>query len=379
MGPKRDHHRTLRGARRSLIATFVSVLLLAVAAIDHAPAETTPETVRAEVFAVPPLVIEQGGGLTGFAIDLWEEVAARLKVTTAYRKEPMPTEAALRSNEVDLLVSPILITEERDRLFDFSYPVLEAGQQVMVRDSGELGVANPLRDLLSLLFSRVAALWFAVGLLLVLVPAHIVWSLERRHKGGIIPTQKYFPGILYAAYWSASTLLTQAEQMPRQWLARVITILWMFTGVVFVALYTAQLTATLTVQQMRGPINGPEDLPGKRVGTIAGAVSVYFIREYNAKVLEFARAEEMYDALREKRVDALLFSAPVLRYYAIREGKGLVTTVGPEFSKADLSMAFPVGSPLRRQVNHELIAMREDGTYQRIYAKWFGSEVKASR
>jgi polar amino acid transport system substrate-binding protein len=167
--------------------------------------------------------------------------------------------------------------------------------------------------------------------------------------------------------------------MPRQWLARVITILWMFTGVVFVALYTAQLTATLTVQQMRGPINGPEDLPGKRVGTITGAVSADYLREHNAKVLEFAQIEEMYDALRDKKVDALLFGGPVLRYYAIREGKGLVTTVGPEFSKGDLAMAFPVGSPLRRQVNHELIAMREDGTYQRIYAKWFGSEVKASR
>jgi polar amino acid transport system substrate-binding protein len=87
----------------------------------------------------------------------------------------------------------------------------------------------------------------------------------------------------------------------------------------------------------------------------------------------------MYDALREKKVDALLFSAPVLRHYATREGKGLVKIVGPEFSKGDVAMAFPIGSPLRRQVNHEFIAMREDGTYQRICEKWFGSEVKSSK
>jgi polar amino acid transport system substrate-binding protein len=139
----------------------------------------------------------------------------------------------------------------------------------MVLDSGEVDGDNPLRDLLSLLFSRVAATWLGVALLLLLVPAHIVWLLERRHDKGIIPTRKYFPGIFHAAYWSASTLLTQSEQMPRQWLARAITVLWMFTGVVFVALFTAQLTATLTAQQIRGSINGPEDLPGKRVATIA--------------------------------------------------------------------------------------------------------------
>ena len=34
--------------------------------------------------------------------------------------------------------------------------------------------------------------------------------------------------------------------------ARVVAVLWMYTGVVFVALYTAQLTATLTVQQIAG-------------------------------------------------------------------------------------------------------------------------------
>lgn len=290
----------------------------------------------------------------------------------------MLTDAALRSNKVDVLVSPVFITLERDREFDFSYPILEAGQQVLVRDTGEPVATNPLQDLLSLLFSRVAAMWLGVALLLVLVPAHLVWLLERRHKEGILPTRKYFPGIFYAAYWSASALLTQAEQMPRQWLARVITILWMFTGVVFVALYTAQLTATLTVRQIRGPINGPEDLPGKRVGTIAGAISAQYIREHNAEVVEFAKTEEMYRALLDKNVDALLLGAPVLRYYAAQEGKGLVKMVGPEFSKGDVGFAFPVGSPLRREVNHALIAMREDGAYRRIYDKWFGSEVHAS-
>jgi polar amino acid transport system substrate-binding protein len=34
-------------------------------------------------------------------------------------------------------------------------------------------------------------------------------------------------------------------------------------------------------------------------------------------------------------------------------------------------IAFASNSPLRKQVNNALLALREDGTYQQIYDKWF--------
>ena len=98
------------------------------------------------------------------------------------------------------------------------------------------------------------------------------------------------------------------------------------------------------------------------------------VPEYNARTQEFAQVSEMFQALLDKKVDALLFAAPVLRYYAAHEGKGLVKLVGPEFNKRDAGMVFPEESQLRRQVNSVLVAMREDGTYERLYEKWFGSK-----
>ena len=66
--------------------------------------------------------------------------------------------------------------------------------------------------------------------------------------------------------------------MPHQWLARTFAIFWMFAGVVFVAFYTAQLTTTLTVEQIRGAIEGPSDLPGKQVATLAGSTAADYLR-----------------------------------------------------------------------------------------------------
>jgi polar amino acid transport system substrate-binding protein len=248
--------------------------------------------------------------------------------------------------------------------------MLNAGLQILVRGGGE-GDANPLRDLLRLLFSPMILVWLGIGLLFIILPAHLVFLLERHHPEGIIPTTRYFPGIFHAMYWAASTLATQADSMPKQWLARVLAVLWMFTAVVFVAFYTAQLTATLTVQRIQGTINGPEDLPGKKVATTRGSTAAAFLREQRADVVEVTNLTEATDALRDRRVDAVVFDAPVLLYYAAHDGKGQVQVVGPLFRKEDYGIAFPAGSPLRKQVDGALLALREEGVYQQLYDKWF--------
>jgi len=339
-------------------------------------AQAPPATLRAETFPVPPFSMQQDGAWTGFAVELWEEIVRRLNAKTTYHlaRGVGPAFEALRSGQADVLVSGVYITAERDREFDFSHALLQAGQQVMVRDSGGAATPSPLRDLMELLFSETTLVWLGIAALLVLVAAHVVWLIERKDKDGIIGTDKYFPGIFQAIHWSAGTLMSQADRMPRHPLSRLLSYAWMFTSVVFIALYTAQLTSTLTVQQIRGPINGPEDLPGKKVGTIKDTISAEYLRSHGARVQEFTRLEELYQALLDKNVEAVLLGAPVLRYYAAHDGKGQVRMVGPEFNKGEVALAFPLGSPLRREVNTTLLSVREDGTYARLYAKWFGSD-----
>jgi polar amino acid transport system substrate-binding protein len=305
-----------------VIAIRLCAIGLLATAIFTSPAltQTALTPLRVETFVAPPFVLAQDGVLTGFSIDLWEEIAARLKTKSDYQIAPEVAVAfdALRSKKADLLVSGVLITPERDKEFDFSYTILEAGQQVMVRDTGDTMTPNPLLDLLGLLLTKATLVWFGIAVLLMLIPAHLVWILERTHKESIIPTGKYFPGIFHAMHWSATTLLTQAEQTPRQPLARVVSFVWMFIGLVFVALYTAQLTANLTVHQIRGAIHGAGDLPGKQVGTIKGAsIPINYLRGHNAKVQEFFQVSDMFQGLLDKKVEALLMPAPVLRPTAI--------------------------------------------------------------
>ncbi|MGO9685175.1 MAG: transporter substrate-binding domain-containing protein [Beijerinckiaceae bacterium] len=325
-------------------------------------------------FIAPPSVMEQNGTLTGFSVDLWNAIAARLKVKTNYQIVPDVShlEGAMRSKNADLTVG-LIITSARDEDFDFSIPTLQAGLQIMVRDTGEKAeTASPLLDMLRLLFSRTTMVWLGIALALVLIPAHVVWLFERRRPNGIISSPNYFPGIFEAFFWAISTLTGSPEGMPHQWVARTFAIFWIFAGVVFVAFYTAQLTTTLTVEQIRGAIEGPGDLPGKQVGTLAGGTAVDYLRGQKAQVQEFATHDQLYKALLDKNVDAVVLPAPILLYYAAHEGKGLVKTVGPEFNTAPAAIMVQLDSPLRRKINLALIALRDNGTYQQIYDKWFG-------
>ena len=244
----------------------------------------------------------------------------------------------------------------------------------MVRDTGQKAEpASPVWAMLHLLFSRTTVVWLGIALLLVLIPAHLVWLFERRRPNGIISSPNYFPGIFEAFFWAISTLTGSPEGMPHQWVARTFAIFWIFAGVVFVAFYTAQLTTTLTVEQIRGSIEGPGDLPGKQVATLAGSTAADYLRQQNAQLQEFATPDQMFKALLDKKVDAVVTAAPLLLYYAAHEGKGRVKTVGPEFNTAPAAIMVQLDSPLRRKINLALIGLRENGIYQQIYDKWFGS------
>jgi polar amino acid transport system substrate-binding protein len=160
---------------------FLVTLILASPA---AAQSSNPTELKVAIMVVPPFVMRQDGSYTGFGIDLWNAVATQMKVKTDYRfmSDVTSLVEALRSKSVDIVGSPVTITAARDAEFDFSLPIMQAGLQVMVRDTGGSTTPNTLEDLPELLFSKTMLLWLGIALVLVLIPAHLVWLLERGRR-----------------------------------------------------------------------------------------------------------------------------------------------------------------------------------------------------
>jgi polar amino acid transport system substrate-binding protein len=348
---------------------FVAFLVLIV---PFAFAQPKEQKLRVATRLIKPFVYEQGGQLTGFSVELWQVIAKQMSVQSEFIVKPTVKELldAVKSKEAALGIAAISITADREVDFDFSQPMFDAGLQILTLVPGSRGAV--ISAFFTNLFS-VAVLPYVLGVtMILLLMAHFVWWFERRNPTGMLADRTYFPGIFETCWWAASTLATQADQMPRAALARVFAVLWMFMSVVFIAYFTAAVTSSLTVQQLRGDINGPEDLPGKRVASIQGSTSAEYLRQRSVEVMEFAKVEEAYHALEQNQVEAVVYDTPVLLYYAAHEGKGKVQTAGPIFRKENYGIVFPSNSPNRKPVNEALLKLKENGAYDQLYKKWFG-------
>jgi len=277
---------------------------------------------------------------------------------------------ATRSKELDLAIAAISITAEREIDWDFSQPMFDAGLQILTPAQGTQ--SGLVAAIIAGVFSSAVLPILGLVLLMILIPAHLVWFFERKNSTGMLTHRSYVPGIFEACWWAASTLATQADQMPRAALARIVAVIWMFASVVFIAYFTAAVTSSLTLQQLRGDINGPEDLPGKRVATVKGSTSMDYLRSRNIEAMEFTNVEEALQAIHQGSADAVVYDAPVLLYYASHGGKGKAQVVGNVFRKESYGILFPSNSAYRKPVNEALLKIRENGTYDRLYGKWFG-------
>jgi polar amino acid transport system substrate-binding protein len=350
------------------------LLALSFVLLTCAPAFSQPrgENLRVATRLVKPFVFEDNGQLTGFSVELWQEIATQMNVKSEFIVKPSVNDllASVNSHEAALGIAAISITAEREMQLDFSQPMFDAGLQILTSAQGTEG--SLLSNIIAGIFTRDFLVMIGIVILLLAVPAHIVFFLERRPNGGLLTHRSYFPGIFEAAWWAAATLATQADQMPKSAAARVAAIVWMFSSVVFIAYFTAGVTSSLTLQQLRGDIKGPEDLPGKRVASVKGSTSMEYLRQHNVEPAEFAKVEDAYQALQQDQADAVVYDSPVLLYYASHEGKGKVQVVGPIFRKENYGIVVPDQSLLRKRVNEALLKLRENGTYDQLYKKWFG-------
>ena len=118
-----------------------------------------------------------------------------------------------------------------------------------------------------------------------------------------------------------------------------------------------------------------EDLEGLSIATRIGSTSYDFLQETlgdRADITPYPGNSDMYMALLGRNVDAAFYDAPNVSYFAQTRGEGRTKVVGPLYEGQQYGIVFHKGSEWVEPVNEALAEMREDGTYDEIYEKWFG-------
>ncbi len=333
------------------------------------------KTLRVVVRVFEPFVIFKDLRYSGFCIKLWEKIADEMGVKyelyTVYTIDKLLMDVI--NGEADLAIAGIGITAEREESLDFSYAFFESGLQMMISKDYDSPLSTVLSKVFSIIFSRGLIYIIIFFIIILFISANLIWLFERRHNPQF--PKQYFKGIWESFWWSAVTITTvgYGDKSPRGNLGRVFALFWMFTGYFIFAYFTASVTTTVTLQEIQEVISGPEELFGKKVATVKGSTAAEYLIEYGITPIMFKYPESAFQVLEDRLVDAVVYDSPVLLYHASKKGKGKVKVVGPLLRKQKYGIAIQNNSPYREEINLALLRLMENGVYQEIYERWFGS------
>lgn len=316
-----------------------------------------------------PFSMEDEGRQIGFSMDLWQEVAARAGTPYKIRRfdDFRAMLDAVQSGQVNAAIANISITSEREQVMDFSQPIFSAGLQVMI----------PAKDVNNTSIWRiitspdiVTAVLLAFGLLFG--GGMLMWRFERGR-------QPYFDlparDAMFPSFWWALNLVVNGgfeERMPRSAAGRFFGVVLVVSSLFLVSVFVARITSIMTVDAIQSSINNLNDLYGKRIGTVTGSTAADFLDRRDLRHTGYPAPDVMLADFSKGRLDAVVFDAPILAYYANTEGRDVARMAGPVFLRENYGIALPAESDLAEGINQSLLNIREDGTYADIYAKWFG-------
>jgi len=332
-----------------------------------AAAPDRPLRVATKVIA--PFVLPNTDPPAGFSIDLWNELARRMRVRFEWKVVTTLPELleAVQSGDADVAIAAITMTPEREKVLDFSHPYFDSGLQIMVLSQNESPVLTTLR---SIPWLAIGALLGAAVVILFLL-ANVLWLIERRYDRNF---QKPYLRAVGEGLWGTMLIIATGEHgdrdAPRVWKRVAVGLMWLL-GVVLIAQLTAIVTSSQTVQRLRASIQGPEDLPGKTIASVPGTIAGDYLTQRGLPFVSVNVGPDGIRMLIKGDVQAVVFDAPTLQYWAAKQGNGVVRVVGPIFQPERYGIALSEGSALRKPINEALLEIFEDGTYEKIYARWF--------
>ena len=114
----------------------------------------------------------------------------------------------------------------------------------------------------------------------------------------------------------------------------------MSVGVMLFSLFTATAASVLTSKQLQSVINDPQDLRHVKVGTVGSSVGEEYLKLHQIKNTTFTDAAKLLNGLANHSIDAAVYNAPVMSYYAKTMFVNKIAVL--RFSLRQVFMAIPV-------------------------------------
>lgn len=331
----------------------------------------TKESVKVSIRSAHPAIFLNGEEASGFGIDLWRAAAEKigLDYTFVVSKDVSASLDAVLHGKADIAIGAISVSNNREKVLDFSYPYFHTGLGIMVEAESSFSFSALLHSF----FTPQRLRYITFFMLFLVLTAHVIWLAERR--SGTSFHQKYLPGIFEGIYWSIVTASTvgYGDYTPKSKTGRILSICIIIVSLPLFGLFVGNISSDITIYKMKNSISGPEDLVNRRVGVLAGSTAEEYIQQTSINApYSYATINEAILSLVAGDVEAVVHDRPILKYHQKNETQAQVQVLDTVFDKQHYAWAMAQNSSLQESVNQALLSLEENGTLARIYQHWFG-------
>lgn len=328
-------------------------------------AQTPKDTLVVAYTPASPFIINENNHLEGISIWLWEHCAKELDLN--YKIIEMPFGAMLdsvKTGSIDLSINPLTITSDRLKDMNFTH-TFYASHSVVAK--GHLSAFKRVINFLKSFFSINFLSAFLALMILVGIFGLLIWHFE--HKENPKNFRKGYKGLWDGLWWSVVTMTTvgYGDKTPQSRGGKIVALIWMFSGLLFISGLTASVASTLTVDQLTAQSANFDDFKDRTVGTIQRSSSEQYLKDnFFKNVKLFQHVPEGLDALANHELEAFVYDEPIVKYRIKNDPKYANLDVLPaKFKIQFYAFALPKGQEeLQNLLSQKIMAITERSEWQ---------------
>ncbi|NQZ52113.1 MAG: transporter substrate-binding domain-containing protein [Moritella sp.] len=312
---------------------------------------------------------------TGLSILLWERIAESIDLQ--YEMQDYTLQGlldAVDNGSIEVGISCITITPERELRMDFSHSFYETHLAIAVKQKGYLAAfINIITNTTLLLVVGIILICAGlIGWIFYLLEHKVNHKLYSMPSTGAQLLEAFILGLLFITkgpfnYFEFKTLS-----------GRVLTVFLAIASTLFIASITAMLASTFTLGLLNTDIKSPYDLIKLNVGTKVSTTSSIYLESLGIIHQTFTSLDDMLSALNDGEIDAIVDDDAVLKYklkLAKQQGRYQQISVLPyQFEKQNYGLAIKDNSPYTEQLNRALLNIRQSSEWQQALNQYFAEK-----
>lgn len=260
-----------------------------------------------------PFVIIDEKEIEGVSVWLWKKIAKDLGLE--YRLVRMgfgDMLHALENGDIDVSINPLTITHDRSKTMAFTQPFYAANSSIVV---AHLSYFQKLHQFLGSFFSLNFLSGFLFLIAVICMFGAITWYFERKQNPEHF--RSGWNGVWDGLWWSVVTMTTvgYGDKSPKSRGGKLVALIWMFSGLLFISGFTASVASSLTINQLNWNPYDLSDFKDRTIGSIEYSSTAGYLKNHFFRKLEvYPNLPDALDALERHEIAAFLYDEPILKH-----------------------------------------------------------------